>query len=258
MMSTKNGDYSTKVMSQLIERFYIIRAQPKFDDKIKQVIQELCNSISSEKVFMEFAGKLENHPDLIFCQELIERLTLVIAASPYYKTLRGILMGKVKPEYAKTKEQLFFSLFKTWSYNPISTLTLCLLSRNYELAYRLIPRFTQIEMDTPKLIALGSLVQLIESPGFINLRIELTRQDQQTKYLLKTLQGILMLLPLSKSFQSLKKRLQCINIAPFEIAGEENESHFFGEAHNLQGEMSIENCLKIFDEKQDKVNLFMI
>ena len=38
MMSTKNGDYSTKVMSQLIERFYIIRAQPKFDDKIKQVI----------------------------------------------------------------------------------------------------------------------------------------------------------------------------------------------------------------------------
>ena len=91
----------------------------------------MCNSISSEKVFMEFAGKLENHPDLIFCQELIERLTLVIAASPYYKTLRGILMGKVKPEYAKTKEQLFFSLFKTWSYNPISTLTLCLLSRNY-------------------------------------------------------------------------------------------------------------------------------
>jgi vacuole morphology and inheritance protein 14 len=67
-------------------------------------------------------------------------------------------MGKVKPEYAKTKEQLFFSLFKTWSYNPISTLTLCLLSRNYQLAYRLIPRFTQIEMDTPKLIALGSLV----------------------------------------------------------------------------------------------------
>ena len=149
---------------------------------------------------MEFACKLENHPDLIFCQELIERLTLVIAASPYYKNLRGILMGKIKPEYAETKEELFFTLFKTWSYNPISTLTLCLLSRNYELAYRLIPRFTQIEMDTPKLIALGSLVQLIESPGFINLRIELTRENANTRYLLKTLQGILMLLPLSKSF----------------------------------------------------------
>ena len=126
---------------------------------------------------MEFASKLENHWDLVFQQELIERLTLVIAASPQYKTLRGILMGKVQPEYAQSKEELFFTLFKTWSTNPISTLTLCLLSRNYELAYRLIPRFTQIEMDTPKLIALGSLVQLIESPGFIHLRIELTRQD---------------------------------------------------------------------------------
>ena len=66
MMSTKNGDYSRKVMSELIDRFHIIRSQPKFDDKIKQVIQELCNSISSEQVFMEFASKLENHWDLIF------------------------------------------------------------------------------------------------------------------------------------------------------------------------------------------------
>ena len=43
---------------------------------------------------MEFASKLENHMDLVFQQELIERLTLVIAASPQYKTLRDILMGK--------------------------------------------------------------------------------------------------------------------------------------------------------------------
>ena len=64
-----------------------------------------------------------------------------------------------------------------------------------------------------------------------------------------------MLLPLSKSFQSLKERLQCINIAPLdtlpceEITEEEN-SKFFGKPHDLTGEMSIENCLKIFDEKQ--------
>lgn len=107
---------------------------------------------------MEFADKLESHPDLVFVQELIERLTLVIAASPSYKSLRDILMGKKNPEYAESKEKLFFTLFKTWSYNPISTLTLCLLSKNYKLACRLIPRFTQIEMDTSKLIALGSLV----------------------------------------------------------------------------------------------------
>lgn len=151
-------------------------------------------------MFIEFAGELVNHKDLTFCQEMIERLTLVIAASPFYKSLRSVLMGKLKPEFVASKEELFYRLFKTWSYNPISSLTLCLLSKNYKLAYNLLPRFTVMEMDTNKLIALGSLVQLIESPGFINLRIEMTRQDEASKYLLKTLQGVLMLLPLSKSF----------------------------------------------------------
>ena len=82
---------------------------------------------------------------------------------------------------------MFFGLFKTWCINPVSTLTLCLLSKNYELSYRLMTRFTCIEIDTPKLIALGSLVQLIESPSFLNLRLELTRNDKPSKYLQKTL-----------------------------------------------------------------------
>lgn len=42
------------------------------------------------------------------------------------------------------------------------------MARNYELAYNLIPRFTMINMDTPKLIQLGNLVQLIESPSFVS------------------------------------------------------------------------------------------
>ena len=35
MLSTKNEKYSRKVMEQLIERFYNIRSQAKFDDEIK-------------------------------------------------------------------------------------------------------------------------------------------------------------------------------------------------------------------------------
>jgi len=181
MLSAKSEKYSVKVMNQLIERFYSIRAQARFDDKIKQVIQELTNSISQEKVFMEFAGKLEAHHDLLFVSELVERLTFVIVASTSYSRLRAVLMGQTKTmEYAETKEELFFALFNTWSYNPVSTLTLCLLTKNYELAYRLMPRFTQIEMDTSKLIALGSLVHLIESPVFVNLRLELIRTDKRS------------------------------------------------------------------------------
>ena len=57
------------------------------------------------------------------------------------------------------------------------------------------------------------------------------RQDLQTKYLLKTLQGLLMILPISKSFQALKTRLDCISYAPFELPLESGDkiSRFFGE-----------------------------
>lgn len=69
-----------------------------------------------------------------------------------------------------------------------------------------------------------------------------------------------MLMPLSKSFQSLKKRLQCIAIAPFEVefCEETNTKKFFGELPNLTGEMSIQNCLNIFDGQQAKMDAFMI
>ena len=108
---------------------------------------------------MEFAQKLDSHQDLVFVQELVERLTFVIVASNSYSKLRSVLMGKTATtEYASSKEQLFFALLKTWSYNPVSTLTLCLLTKNYELAYRLMPRFTMMEIDTQTLIMLGSLI----------------------------------------------------------------------------------------------------
>ena len=162
---------------------------------------------------MEFSKNLENHKDLHFVQELIDRLTLVIVAQPTHSKLRKVLTGHQSIlEFAQSKEELFFALFKTWSYNPVSTLTLCFLTRNYELAHRLMPRFALIEMDISKLIALGSLVQLIESPVFANLRMELTRTDLKAQYLQKTMMQILMLLPLSKAFNQLRKRLQCLQL----------------------------------------------
>jgi hypothetical protein len=37
---------------------------------------------------MEFAGKLDTHHDLLFVQELVERLTFVIVGSNSYSKLR--------------------------------------------------------------------------------------------------------------------------------------------------------------------------
>lgn len=66
MNSIKNSEYSKRVMNQLIDRFYAIRAQAKFDDKIQMVIQELCHSMHAERVLIEFAGELSRCQDLMF------------------------------------------------------------------------------------------------------------------------------------------------------------------------------------------------
>jgi len=138
--------------------------------------------------------------DLGFAQNLIETLTITLSANPLYEDFRAKLKGKEPTKFVSSKEELFETLYKTWCISPVATLTLCLLSRNFELAYNLIPRFTMVDLDLTRLMQLGNLVQLLESPSFTNLRIELMRQDRQTQYLLKTLQGILMILPLSKAF----------------------------------------------------------
>jgi vacuole morphology and inheritance protein 14 len=177
---------------------------------------------------MQFANQLSQVQDLEFVQDLIETLTFTLSVSPLYRTLRHKLQGKAETAAVKTKEMLFLKLFTTWSFCPVSTLHLCLLARNYELAYNLIPRFTSLEMTTGRLILFGNLVQLIESPSFarklfsnhhtyIDLRIELMRQDKNQKYLVKTLQGILMILPISKTFQALKTRLECISLGQVDL-----------------------------------------
>lgn len=59
-----------------------------------------------------------------------------------------------------------------------------------------------------------------------------------------------MILPISKSFQSLKTRLECINVAGFEmpLGQGQNAKLFFGEDYDMEkGPLKLEDCLKCFD-----------
>ena len=83
---------------------------------------------------------------------MIETLTMTLCASPLEVSLREKIRGIRPTDYTTGRDELFMSLFETWSYNSISTLTLCLLSGNYELAYNLIPRISLEVLDASKLI----------------------------------------------------------------------------------------------------------
>lgn len=72
------------------------------------------------------------------------------------------------------------------------------------------------------------------------------KQNNKSKYLLKTMQGILMILPQSKTFNVIKTRLDCVNITNFSLPfiDEENEQDMSEEATKKQ----VLDCLASFDK----------
>lgn len=145
MLSTKNEEFFRKQMQLLIQH---VNEKPKefSHERINQIINSLCKSIDSEKVFMEFATIFDTMHDLVFVQDMIETLTFAIASAPFYKPLRDKLFGTLPTQYAESRESLFLHLYNAWCVNPIQTVTLCLLTKKYELAYNLLNHLSD-ELD---------------------------------------------------------------------------------------------------------------
>lgn len=150
---------------------------------------------------------------------LPQTLNLILLTSRELLEVRQILQS-VSSESAKgagkgngkgqSGADLFIPLYRSWCHNPTATLSLCLLSRMYEQATYLINSFAEIEITVGFLVEIDKLVQLIESPIFTQLRLQLL-EPRKYPYLYKALYGLLMLLPQSGAFESLKARLMTVS-----------------------------------------------
>lgn len=65
-------------------------------------------------------------------------------------------------------------------------------------------------MTVATLVQVDKLVQLLESPVFTFLRLQLLEPDRHP-FLFKSLYGLLMLLPQSSAFATLRNRLTCVS-----------------------------------------------
>jgi len=92
--------------------------------------------------------------------------------------------------------------------------SLCLLAQAYEHASNLLYIFADLEITVQMLVQIDKLVQLIESPVFTYLRLQLL-EPERYPHLFKCLYGLLMLLPQSLAFVSLRNRLNAVNSAGF-------------------------------------------
>jgi vacuole morphology and inheritance protein 14 len=116
---------------------FLFNNKPILLSKSEFIIKKLSLMLDPEKIFREISNNLliQNRNNFQFYYSFIQILNNILLTSKEFSTLKNLIK---ESETKKNGLDLFIILFKSWSYNPISTLSLCLLSKNYFLSSELI------------------------------------------------------------------------------------------------------------------------
>lgn len=219
-ISESNQDFFKSFMVKLIRFFEADGLESSVDkrshqqaalprSKIEFIIRKLCLTLSSEKIYKTVSEVLASYDEgkVEFLSSIVVTLNNILLTTQelaeFRKKLKNLDVYKIEDW------NLFASLFQSWCHSPPSALSLCLLSSNYELSYLIIKNLAELEVTFQLLTQLDILVQLLETPIFLKLRLQLL-EPEKNPHLYKTLYGILMILPQSSTFNTLLNRLSSL------------------------------------------------
>ena len=205
-MVSKYEGYFSKVVQAVVTMFQV--KDTTMETSGKQIIIMLCERLGTEQVYSTFAEILHSHGNLPFARKLIELLDLILLTEAPLEHIRERLKCCFENEDLEYKE-FFQSLFKTWCLNPASSLNLCLLVQAYKLAYDILLVLSKTAITVEIISQLARLVQLLESPIFTHLRMQVLEHAKHP-YLLRALYGLLMMLPQSRAYTTLDNRLRAV------------------------------------------------
>lgn len=174
------------------------------------IIRQLCVSLDAERIYGTLADILEKDEDLEFASIMVQNLNIILITSSELADLRK----RLKNLDTRDGQQLFTTLYRSWCHSAVATFSLCLLAQAYEHAANMLQVFAELEISVNMLIQIDKLVQLLESPVFTYLRLQLL-EPERYPYLFKCLYGILMLLPQSSAFSTLRNRLSSVSSLGF-------------------------------------------
>uniref|UniRef100_A0A0D3FFM7 Vacuolar protein 14 C-terminal Fig4-binding domain-containing protein n=1 Tax=Oryza barthii TaxID=65489 RepID=A0A0D3FFM7_9ORYZ len=171
------------------------------------IVRRLCILLGAEKVYRELSTILETEGDLEFASTMVQALNLILLTSTELAELRSLLKKTLVDSCGK---DLFQSLYASWCHSPMATISLCLLAQAYNHAISVIQSLGEEDINVKFLVQLDKLIRLLETPVFAYLRLQLLEPGKHT-WLLKTLYGLLMLLPQqSAAFKILRTRLKTV------------------------------------------------
>lgn len=198
------GDNFDRVLDQLMLLF--LERRKLLETRGSLIVRQLCVLLNGESIYRALARSLLAQEDTEFAGLMVQTLNLILLTSAELMELRALLKRGLVSDDGR---DLFITLFNAWCHNPVATFSLCLLAQAYELASALCFQLADIDVTVGFLMQVDKLVQLIESPIFVHVRLHLL-EPKQHPFLLKSLYGLLMLLPQSSAFASLKTRLESV------------------------------------------------
>ncbi|KAK7082985.1 PtdIns(3,5)P(2) sythesis regulation factor [Halocaridina rubra] len=237
-------EYFTRFLQNLLHLFATERNL--LEDRGSFIIRQLCVMLSAEDIYRTLAELLQKEENLTFASEMVQTLSSILLTSKELFSLRLQLKQLATPESC----DLFEKLYRSWSHNSVATLTLCLLTQNYSHAAVLVHAFGDIDVTTDFLVEVDKLIQLIESPIFSYLRLQLLDPVQHSA-LVETLYGLLMLLPQTDAFTLLRYRLNCV--PPAHLL---KHTHCKSESQKMAQNIDFEELLNHFTAMQEKHRKF--
>jgi vacuole morphology and inheritance protein 14 len=197
-------DYFASFMHNLLSLFSTDRRL--LETRGNLIIRHLCVNLNPERIYRTLADILERDEDVEFASIMVQNLNNNLITAPELAELRK----RLRSLETKDGQTFFVTLFRSWCHNAVATFSLCLLAQAYEQASNLLHIFAELEITVNLLIQVDKLVQLLESPVFTYLRLQLL-EPEKYPYLYKCLYGLLMLLPQSSAFGTLKNRLNSVS-----------------------------------------------
>ncbi|KAL0761237.1 hypothetical protein Bca101_077387 [Brassica carinata] len=189
------------------------------------IIRRLCVLLDAERVYRELSTILEGEDNLDFASTMVQALNLILLTSSELSKLRNLLRGSLVTREGK---ELLVALYASWCHSPVAIISLCLLSQAYQHASVVIQSLVEEDMNVKFFVQLDKLIRLLETPIFTYLRLQLLEPGRYP-WLLKTLYGLLMLLPQqSGAFRILQTRLKTVPTYSFSNGGDQISRAFSG------------------------------
>jgi vacuole morphology and inheritance protein 14 len=244
-----DGVQFTRVINSLVQLFHEDR--PLLESRGALVIRKLCCFLEARNVYKALAEILSNKTDLEFVSIMVQTLNLILLTAPELAQLRKLLKGCLEGNNKEDKD-VFNGLYKCWTHNPVATFSLCLLCEAYGLSEQLIFLFAEVDVTVGFLMQVDKLVQMLESPIFIHLRLQLLKADRNPA-LIKSLYGLLMLLPQSQAYKTLNDRLSTVSSMQVIVSGSGSNAIGTGTGTSKQtSKKDYSDLLQRFQDVQDQ------